>query len=500
MSNDNTFGLTSSRGWSVRWEEMTAVESPNGERHTVITIPVWHDETESRATDAEGNRLYKHENSVIRLKHASTGNTLIVLEVHYSTYVAKGTRKRHTEPIPFRVEGTWYTHHFKESISHFMGGYGMTLKRCASICHTTAETVKKVNKERLSLLAGDMRPLHPSRHLAVDEFLIEHGHRYCTIVIDADTGELLYLEKGKRKEQLRHFFKWVGDGFMGGVEAITMDMNTNYSVAVKERYPSIAICYDTFHIIQWFNSQVVESMRRGEAGRLRKEADKSYGKGDKEGGDALMEERRLLFDSRFLLLANDKTLKAKDRLNRQLNREAKEQAEKDGRNPSEVGKRKEDNLERRETILKANENIQCCVRAREDLKEILESSSPDEMRERLTEWVGINSRLGIMQLTRFTKTITTRMEGIVSKATHRISSGIIEGTNAFIKNLRRSAFGYQDFDYFALLIWEQTHKRKGQKRILNGNGTFRKKYTRTSNHNIKRLKQTVYRLDKEKSA
>ena len=30
--------------------------------------------------------------------------------------------------------------------------------------------------------------------------------------------------------------------------------------------------------------------------------------------------------------------------------------------------------------------------------------------------------------------------------------------NGFIKALRRSAFGYQDFDYFALLIWEQTHE------------------------------------------
>ena len=38
--------------------------------------------------------------------------------------------------------------------------------------------------------------------------------------------------------------------------------------------------------------------------------------------------------------------------------------------------------------------------------------------------------------------------------------GRIEGVNGFIKGLRRSAFGYQDFDCFDLLIWEQTHRKK----------------------------------------
>lgn len=107
-----------------------------------------------------------------------------------------------------------YTNHFRDNIAFFMSGYGMTLSRCASICHTTPEIVKNVNKERLKSLAGDMRPKHYSSHLAVDEFLIEHGPRYCTIIIDADTRDLLYLDKGK-KEQLIHFFRCAGKSGTG---------------------------------------------------------------------------------------------------------------------------------------------------------------------------------------------------------------------------------------------------------------------------------------------
>ena len=74
------------------------------------------------------------------------------------------------------------------------------------------------------------------------------------------------------------------------------------------------------------------------------------------------------------------------------------------------------------------------------------------MRTRLEGWSKVYSSVGISQLTRFTRTVTNRMDGIVSWAIFHISSGRIEGVNSFIKAMRRSAFGYQDFDYFAYLI------------------------------------------------
>ena len=74
------------------------------------------------------------------------------------------------------------------------------------------------------------------------------------------------------------------------------------------------------------------------------------------------------------------------------------------------------------------------------------------MRTRLEEWAKVYSSVGISQLTRFTRTVTNRIDGIASRSTFHISSGRIEGVNSFIKAMRRSAFGYQDFDYFAYLI------------------------------------------------
>ena len=70
--------------------------------------------------------------------------------------------------------------------------------------------------------------------------------------------------------------------------------------------------------------------------------------------------------------------------------------------------------------------------------------------------------------------------------------GRIEGVNGFIKGLRRSASGYQDFDCFALLIWEQTHRKK---RYRGAVGEGLRQYSRKNRTNSKRLRQTVFLLD-----
>ena len=131
-----------------------------------------------------------------------------------------------------------------------------------------------------------------------------------------------------------------------------------------------------------------------------------------------------LFGARFLLLANSRTLESKDKLNRQLNAEAKEAAQSDGRNTDDVGRRRTDNADSKAAILSSNEKIQNAVKAREELSDILAISNPTLMRTRLEEWSKLYSSVGISQ---FTRTVTNRMDGIVSRATFHISSGRIEG-------------------------------------------------------------------------
>jgi transposase len=492
LVHDNTYHLAYSHDtWIADWKDMSSFnKTAFGDPYAEIVVGVSRRPGAPRPDVPAGWKVYANGHDDILLKHASTGNTLIVLKVRVIRWVAvapDGRRRRIREDVPFRVKGRRYTQHFKAQIERSMGGYGMTIKKCARVCHTTPAIVKEVNKARLFKLAGDMAPLHPSCHIAIDEFLIARGHRYCTIVIDADTGELLYLERGKSKQQAYHFFTWVGASFMEGVHAVSMDMNTSYAAAFADRYPHIAIVYDGFHIIQWFNKQVIDSLRKSEANKLNKEVARLAGAGDAVGAAEVETERKLLFGQRWNLLANERTLRAKDALNAELNADAKASAAADGRDPDEVGRRKQDNAGSRAVLLDANASLQCAVRAREELQDALRLTDPDVMRVALSAWCDLYSKAGIAQLTRFCKTIMKRLEGIVSRAVHHISSGILEGTNTLVKNIRRQAFGLVDFDYFGLLLWEQTHRQNRRRRTCPP-----RPYHRTRKRNIRQVKQTIY--------
>jgi len=486
MSDDSTFRIEQSADvWLADWSGAASIPrtSPGGPYEEIV-IDVYRNPAAPRPEAPEGWKVYANGTEDVWLRHGSTGCALFVLHVHMTGWAAidpDGHRHRIREELPFRVGNRRYTSHFQAQVGSLMGGFGLTMKKCAEICHTTPAIVKEINKARLFALAGDMMPARPSRHIAIDEFQIAGGRRFCTIVVDADDGALLYLERGRGQLQARHFFEWVGEDFMARVEAVSMDMNAGYAAAFTELYPQVAIVYDGFHIIQLYNDKVIDSLRRSTAKRLKKEADRLAADGDADGAAAIEAERRLLFGERYDLLANERTLRAKDALGAELNAEARRDAAAAGLDPAKAGQRRQDRAESRAALLDANASLQCVVRAREELQALLALDGPVEMLAGLVGWCELYSNAGIAQLTRFTKTVMGRLEGIASRAFHKISSGILEGTNNLAKAVRWQAFGLVDFDYFGLLLWEQTRLPNRRRRVV-----VPRPYTRSKKRNERR--------------
>ena len=494
--HDNTMFLLGCRDvWEADWGDPEVTRAGSGDgAYDVVTIDVWRREDAPRPEAPEGCRVISNGRATLTLSHASCGSTLVRLRVHSVQWVAvdgDGNRSRLREDVPFRAPRKRHTLHFRRQVGAFMSGYGLTVKKCAAICHTTPAVVKDVDLERLKGLAGDLKPARFSRNIAIDEFKIAKPRRYCTIVIDADDGTLLFMTRGKGKRAARAFFAWVGDEFMSHVEAVAMDMNGDYSSAFEQDWPGVAVVWDGFHVIQWFNKQVIDRIRVSEGKRLGKEAKRLEKAGEAEAAALVESERRLLFGQRWSLLANARTLAARDALNAELNAEAKERAEAEGADPSAVGNRRTDSLARRSELLDANAKLQCVLRAREELQDILRMGDPDGMGAALLAWCALYSKAGIAQLTRFTGTVGRRMAGLVARASHRISSGIMEGTNTLVKNIRRQAFGMTDFDYFALRVWEATRAPNARRRKLSGAGP-KQVHKRTKKRNEKRSEVTVF--------
>ena len=58
----------------------------------------------------------------------------------------------------------------------------------------------------------------------------------------------------------------------------------------------------------------------------------------------------------------------------------------------------------------------------------------------------------------FANLLENHLDGILTYAKHRISSGKVEGTNNMIKSLRRKGYGYPDDDYFFLKIMDSSRR------------------------------------------
>jgi transposase len=56
------------------------------------------------------------------------------------------------------------------------------------------------------------------------------------------------------------------------------------------------------------------------------------------------------------------------------------------------------------------------------------------------------------RLTRFVNTVASHIDTILAWYEHSITSGPLEGLNNKIKVMKRSAYGYRDFEFFGLRL------------------------------------------------
>ena len=181
---------------------------------------------------------------------------------------------------------------------------GLTLKDVSYITRLSPNIVKEIDKKRLERLYtvdGEGKQLIPpesqATKIGVDEFLLHEGHQFATIIIDLDTGHVLWLAHGKKKKCVYDFIDYVGEEWMCGVQCAASDMNSDYVEAFLDRCPWVKVVCDHFHLVNNLNHKVISEVRKDEQKRLIAEG--------KE------EESKMLKGSKYILMTNKDTRAAK---------------------------------------------------------------------------------------------------------------------------------------------------------------------------------------------
>ena len=111
----------------------------------------------------------------------------------------------------------------------------MTLKEAAHITGLHKCVVKDIDKARLEGLyvtidkdgkKNLIKPEHQARFIGIDEFNLHDGHKYATVILDMESGCILWLQTGKKKQVVYDFIEHVGLEWMSKVEGINQKIKT----------------------------------------------------------------------------------------------------------------------------------------------------------------------------------------------------------------------------------------------------------------------------------
>ena len=279
----------------------------------------------------------------------------------------------------------------------------MTIQDTANHLGVSWDVVKEIQREYLQQRFRKPR-LRGLRLIAIDEISIGHGQRYLTVVLDLESGAVVFVGDGKGMEALDPFWRRLRAS-RAKIRAVAIDMGPAYIAAVQKHLPRATIVFDHFHVIKLFNDKLSDLRRT------------LY-------HEATLKQKKVLKGSRWLLLKNPENLDPKQKEKQRL-----------------------------EEALKLNEPLALAYYMKEDLRQLWNQGTKRRAGKFLTDWCRRAEVSGIRMLVKFAATLRTHRRGILAWYNFKISTGPLEGTNNKIKTMQRQAYGYRDMDFFKLKIY-----------------------------------------------
>jgi transposase len=279
----------------------------------------------------------------------------------------------------------------------------MTIRDVARHLNVSWDVIKDIQKRDLWRRFAKPKLKH-LRHIAIDEIAVAKGHRYLRVVLDLDSGAVVFVGDGKGADALMPFWKRLRPSG-AKIEAVAMDMSAAYRSAVATHLKTAKIVFDHFHVIKLFNDKLSE-LRRA----LHREATD-------------MLHKKVLKGTRWLLLKNPENLDTEN-----------------------------DEKRRLEEALALNKPLATAYYLKEDLRRFWEQPGKRFATTFLDGWLRRAEASGIKMLQPMAKTLAAHRSGLLAYYDAMITSGPLEGTNNKIKTMKRQAYGFRDKEFLKLKI------------------------------------------------
>jgi transposase len=243
------------------------------------------------------------------------------------------------------------------------------------------------------------------RRIGIDEISYKRGHKYLIVVVDHDTGRLVWAGPGRSQAALNVFFDELGDQRAAEITHVSADMADWIAKTVACRAPNAIRCADPFHVVAWAIEALDIERRRAWNQAKGRTIAKSPGRRGRTTGNS-----RQIARSRYALW----------------------------KNPGDLNGRQRQQLD---WIAKTDPKLWRAYLLKEGLRYVF-AAKGDEGKDALDRWLSWARRSQLESFIHLAKRITKHREAIEANLEHGLSQGLIESTNTKIRLLTRIAFGF----------------------------------------------------------
>jgi transposase len=237
------------------------------------------------------------------------------------------------------------------------------------------------------------------RRIGIDEISHRKGQRYLTVVVDHDSGRLVWAAAGRDRKTVERFLDELGEERCKRIELVSCDMASWIAGPIADRLPGAVRCVDPFHVVM-LATDALDEVRR-----------EIWNEARQAGETALAKD---LKGARFALWKNPENLTGRQRC-------------------------------KLSTIQHTNRRLYRGYLLKEQLRQIYRLPADAAIRL-LDAWIAWARRCRLPSFVKLARTITAQRAGILAAIQHGLSNARVEQVNTQIRLITRRAFGFHSPD------------------------------------------------------
>jgi transposase len=216
--------------------------------------------------------------------------------------------KRHgvvVAAVPWARHDSKFTRSFEDQVAWL--AVNTSKKAVAELMRISWPAVGWILERVMAEQSAGRDPFSDLKRLGFDEIAIRKGQLYLTVVVDHDSGRLVWAHPGRDRKTIEKFLDLLGEEGCRQVELVSCDDAEWITRPVSERCKNAVICLDPWHIVK-AATDALDEVRREVWNEARRSGQRQLAKQLKGARFALRKNPDNLTERQQLKLAEIQTL------------------------------------------------------------------------------------------------------------------------------------------------------------------------------------------------